>query len=124
MQVTLTLEGRSPDADLLGDLERDLIGELELRGAVHRSFGRFDPADPVPVREGLTVALADGGAVSALIATLTTFLTGPRRAGVRVTLGLPDGPRIEVGAERADDVEMIVRTTLASARAHGLADGL
>ena len=79
--------------------------------------GRVRPAQ-VPVRVGemgagaldaLEVALGSGGALAVLAASVSTWLSQPRRADVRLTVTAQDSRHIELDARRVRDPAALLR---------------
>lgn len=57
----------------------------------------------------LVVALGAGGAGAALAASLSTWLSQPRRADVKLTVTADDGRHIKLGARHIRDPGVVLR---------------
>ncbi|HET9895365.1 MAG TPA: hypothetical protein VFQ44_10565 [Streptosporangiaceae bacterium] len=128
MEVSITLAG--PDgagtdgagADGAGadgpagleSLDGWLRGETELAGQIRPSVPQPRPGDMGALPEALIVAVGSGGAVSALAAALSGWLSQPRRSDIRVRVEVPGDRVVEVGGDRvrADQIESLLRQAL------------
>jgi Effector Associated Constant Component 1 len=59
--------------------------------------------------DALVVALGAGGAGTVLAASVSTWLSQPRRADVRLTITANDGRHLELDARRVRDPAVLVR---------------
>jgi hypothetical protein len=114
MSVLLSVEGDYP-AEGFEELARWLGGEEELRGLLTQEPAVPGPGELGALSDVLVAAVGSGGALSALFASLKTFLSLPRASDVRIVLRTPDGRRVEVDAKRIKDVDALVRETLGQA---------
>jgi hypothetical protein len=116
MEVLLIIDLRadSPaDETVLEDLGNWLKNEFELRGTVRRKLTLPEPGTMGAVTDLLTVALASGGAVTVLAASLGVWFAQPRRSDVRLRITTAAGEKIEVDAKRVRDVEALLQAVLA-----------
>ncbi|MBV9142704.1 MAG: hypothetical protein JO115_17630 [Pseudonocardiales bacterium] len=97
-----------------GDALRSLLDWLRHEDAFR---GRVRPAQR-PVRPGemgavgldaLVVALSAGGAGTVLAASVSTWLSQPRRADVKLTITAEDGRHLELDARRVKDPAVLMR---------------
>lgn len=88
----------------LRDLHAWLADVDELRGSVGLAEGPPEAGTLGPVLEALTVALAPGGAVTAL-ATATIAWLRSRRGDVRLTFKRADGRSVEISATRVSHLD-------------------
>jgi hypothetical protein len=95
----------------LASLQDWLAGESTLRGRIARERSGPGPAEMGAASDVLVAALGDGGAVTALAASLGTWLV-TRRSRVRLTVTGPDERSVEVDL-RSRDVEALLNTVLA-----------
>ena len=66
--------------------------------------------------ESLLVAVGSGGALSALAASLSGWLSQPRRSDVQIRVEVPGQRIVEIGCDRVttDEVESLLRQVLGS----------
>jgi hypothetical protein len=106
--VRLSVEGE----DSIGGLEElsDWLGrEPDLRRMITPVFAEPACGELGTLTDALIMAVGSGGALSALAASLKTFLALPRRSDLRIVLSAPDGRRVEIDAKRVADVEAVIR---------------
>lgn len=111
MSVQLSVDGDEP-VEGLAELADWLREESELRGLVSSGDAVPGRGELGALSDVLMVAVGSGGTLSVLAASLKTFLAQPRRSHVRIVVTAADGRRFEVDADRADDVEQLLRQTL------------
>lgn len=102
-------------ADPVGGLEElaEWLGlEPGLRGLIRPAVSVPSPGQLGGVTDVLVAALGTGGAVSVFASSLRAFLSQPRRSDVRIVVQDPDGRRVEVVAQRVEDVEGLLRRAL------------
>jgi hypothetical protein len=109
LSVWLSVEGKDP-ASGLEELSDWLQQEPELRGVITSADAEPAPGELGATAEVLVAAVSSGGTLSVLAASLTAFLTLPRRSDVRVVITTPDGRRTEFDAKGVGDVEALIRT--------------
>lgn len=107
MDVSLQVEGED-----LADLQDWLRQEPELRGRVAMVAASPNPGELGTLADVLSVAVGGGGALTALAASLKSFLAQPRRSDVRIVVTAPDGRHVEIDAKRVADVDTLVTTAL------------
>jgi hypothetical protein len=111
MIVTITVEAEHA-AEEIRSLDQELVDLDELRGAVRRVAGSLQPGELGVLDSGLVIALAQGGAATAMATVLVAWLR--RRVGnVSVKLTRPGGAVVEVSAGNvramdADQVKLLV----------------
>ncbi|WP_159027455.1 hypothetical protein [Streptomyces sp. Tue 6075] len=91
-----------------------LTGESELVGRVGRTGLPPGPGELGSVLDTVTVALGTGGTITALIASLRTWLAHPRRSDIRLKVRREGGPTVEIDGKRVKraDVEKMLRLAL------------
>ncbi|MEL5954319.1 hypothetical protein AADR41_05985 [Streptomyces sp. CLV115] len=91
-----------------------LKGESELVGRVRRTGPPLSPGELGSLLDTVTVALSTGGTITALIASLRTWLAHPRRSDIRLKVRREGGPTVEIDAKRVKrtDVEKMLRQAL------------
>ena len=94
----------SDQAEQLRDLYEWLAGVDELRGRIGLAEKPPKSGTLGPVLEALTVALAPGGAVTALATTTIAWLRS-RRGDVRLTFRRSDGRSVEISATRVSRLD-------------------
>jgi hypothetical protein len=113
--VNLELSIGDSDADraTLGELGDWLRDEFELRGRVRMVSRPPEPGRMGAVADTLSVALAGGGAISVLAASLRVWFAQPKRSDIRVTIRTARGDVVEIDAKRVVDAEAILSSALA-----------
>jgi hypothetical protein len=113
VDVFVSLTGRD-GADELESLDGWLRGERGLAGRVGVSVPQPREGELGAVAEALVVAVGSGGALSVLAASLSAWLSQPRRSDVRVRLSGVNGRVVEFAADRidAEQVEALLRQAL------------
>jgi hypothetical protein len=104
--------GSAADETVLEDLESWLTSDFDLRGAVRRNIVQPRTGEMGAVSDVLSVALASGGAVTALAASLRVWFAQPRRSDVRLKVTTAQGETIELDARRIDNAEAILKVVL------------
>lgn len=97
-----------------GDVLRSLLDWLRhentLRGRVCTAHAPVRPGEMGSgVLDVLVVALGSGGAGAALATSVSTWLSQPRRADVKLTMTAEDGRHIELDARRVCDPAVLLR---------------
>jgi Effector Associated Constant Component 1 len=112
VQVLLRVYGASgDDAEReLASLEEWLRQERALKGAVARERRAPRPDEMGAVSDVLVAALGNGGAITALAASLGTWLV-TRRSRVTVKVTGPDQTSVELDV-RSTDAEALLRSVL------------
>lgn len=112
MELQLSVQGVEPVKEL-ADLANWLRQVPELRG-------RVKPGPAVPalgelsggVVEVLIAVLGTSGAAKALASSLTTYLSRPRRSGVRITVMKNKGFQVELDDKNAEQAERLLRIVM------------
>jgi hypothetical protein len=107
VEISILADGED-SAEVLTELQDWLRQEPEFRGLVTLVAHQPNPGELGNVPELLSVAVGGGGALTALAASLKTFLAQPRRSDVRITVRSADGRSVEIDAKRVPDVEALV----------------
>ncbi len=97
------------DGDVLRSVLDWLRREDTLRGRVRAASAPVRPGEMGGVFDVLIVALGSGGAGAALATSLSTWLSQPRRADVKLTVTADDGRHIELDAHRVPDPAVLLR---------------
>lgn len=97
------------DGDVLRSLLDWLRHEDTLRGRVRAAHTPVRPGEMGGVLDVLVVALGSGGAGAALATSVSTWLSQPRRADVKLTITAEDGRHIELDARRVRDPVVLLR---------------
>ncbi len=97
------------DGDVLRSLLDWLRHEDTLRGRVRTAQTPVRPGEMGGVLDVLVVALGSGGAGAALATSVSTWLSQPRRADVKLTVTAEDGRHIELDARRIRDPAVLLR---------------
>lgn len=97
------------DGDALWSLLDWLRQEDILRGRVRTVQTPVRPGEMGALDAALVVALGSGGAGAVLAASVSTWLSQPRRADVTLTVTAEDGRRIELDARRVRDPAVLLR---------------
>lgn len=88
----------------------DWLGhEDTLRGRVRAVHASVRPGEMGGVLDVLMVALGSGGAGAVLATSVSTWLSQPRRADVKLTITAEDGRHIELDAHRVRDPVVVLR---------------
>jgi hypothetical protein len=114
VQVRISIAGGDHAAlESLSDWFRQ---ERELAGRV--TFVAASPRDGElgALGDALVVAVGSGGAVSVLAASLRSWMSLPRRSGIRIKVQRSDGRLVEIEADRgsAERIDDLIRQLLAS----------
>ncbi len=83
--------------------------EDTLRSRVRTARTPVRPGEMGGVLDVLEVALGSGGAGAALAASVSSWLSQPRRTDVTLTVTAEDGRRIELDARRVRDPAVLLR---------------
>jgi hypothetical protein len=83
--------------------------EDALRGRVRAVQTPLRPGEMGGVLDLLEVALGSGGAGAVLAASVSSWLSQPRRADVTLTVTAEDGRHIELDARRVRDPAVLLR---------------
>jgi Effector Associated Constant Component 1 len=97
------------DGDALQSLLDWLRQEDILRGRVRTVQTPVRPGEMGALDAALVVALGSGGAGAVLAASVSTWLSQPRRADVTLTVTAEDGRHIELDARRVRDPAVLLR---------------
>ncbi|MGH3866467.1 MAG: effector-associated constant component EACC1 [Pseudonocardiaceae bacterium] len=97
------------DGDVLRSLLDWLRHEDTLRSRVRTARTPVRPGEMGGVLDVLEVALGSGGAGAALAASVSSWLSQPRRTDVTLTVTAEDGRRIELDARRVRDPAVLLR---------------
>ncbi|MGH3853436.1 MAG: effector-associated constant component EACC1 [Pseudonocardiaceae bacterium] len=97
------------DSDALRSLLDWLRHEDALRGRVRAAHAPVRPGEMGGLLEVLEVALGSGGAGAVLATSVSTWLSQPRRADVKLTVTAEDGRHIELDARRVRDPAVLLR---------------
>ncbi|MCK7624472.1 hypothetical protein MUU72_15405 [Streptomyces sp. RS10V-4] len=108
--VWLSVTGGDP-VEEAAELADWLRHEPELRGLVAFAEAAPGPGELGAVADALVVAVGSGGALTVLGAALRAYLSQPRKADIRIEVRAGDRS-VTVAAERAADVEALLRETL------------
>jgi hypothetical protein len=109
--VRLSVAGVDPVAEL-ESLAVWLSDEPDLRGLIGFAAAVPSPGELGAAADAVVAAVGAGGAVSVLAAALRAYLVQPRGSDVRIVAQGPDGRRVELDAQRVDDVEGLLRQVL------------
>ena len=109
MQALLRVHGDAAEREL-ASLQEWLGRETALRGSVASEHRVTGPDEMGAVSDVLVAALGDGGAVTALAASLGTWLV-TRRSRVKIKVTGPANRSVELDA-KSTDVEALLRTVL------------
>jgi hypothetical protein len=93
-----------------------LRSEPSLAGRVRLSVASPRPGEMGAVAEALVVAVSSGGTLSVLAASLSGWLSQPRRSSIRICVEVPGQRAVEIGGDRvrASEVESLLRQALES----------
>jgi len=106
----LLLSVSAEDGGVLRSLLDWLRHEDALRGRVRPAQALVRPGEMgAGVFDALEIALGSGGAGAVLAASVSAWLSQPRRADVRLTVTAPDGRHIEFDARRVRGPAVLVR---------------
>jgi membrane-associated two-gene conflict system component 1 (EACC1) len=109
MLAQIDVDGRDPLQEL-GALERWLRADPGLRGLVRRERATPGPDDMGALGDVLVATLGGGGAITALAASLSTWLVARRG---QVSIKVSSGDRqVEIDI-KSPDAEALLRTILA-----------
>lgn len=98
------------DADMLRSLLVDYLRhEDALRGRVRPAYRPVRLGEMGGILDALLVALGPGAAGAALATVLSTWLSHPRRADVKLTITTQDGRRTEIHVGNARDPVVLLR---------------
>ncbi|MEO7195617.1 MAG: hypothetical protein ABIZ05_12500 [Pseudonocardiaceae bacterium] len=105
----LHLSISAEDSDALRSLLEWLRREDALRGRVRTAHAPVRPGEMGGVLGVLEVALGSGGAGAVLASSVSTWLSQPRRADVKLTVTAEDGRHIKLDARRVRDPVVLLR---------------
>ncbi|MGH3866315.1 MAG: effector-associated constant component EACC1 [Pseudonocardiaceae bacterium] len=108
------------DGDALRSLLDWLRQEDTLRGRVRTAPTPVRPGEMGALDAALVVALGSGGAGAVLAASVSSWLSQPRRADVALTVTAEDGRRIKLDARRVRDPVVLLREVQQLFGAEGL----
>jgi hypothetical protein len=108
VRVLLSLTGPEPSGDEFEQLCDWLSRERELQGLITNRTNPPGPDKMGGLTDVLSIALASGGAISVLAASLKVWFAQPRREDVRVTIRTADGDTVEIDARRVASAEAIL----------------
>jgi len=111
VEAWLSVRGGDPIQGLQ-NLDEWLSSEPELRGKLAPRAAQPAPNELGASSDVLIAVLGSGGAVSVLAGSLRAFLARPRGADVRITVSSPNGRTVELEAQRAGDIEALIRQVL------------
>lgn len=97
------------DGDVLRSLLDWLRHEDTLRGRVRAAHAPVRPGEMGGVLDVLMVALGSGGVGAALATSISTWLSQPRRADVKLTITAENGRHLELDARRVRDPVVLLR---------------
>lgn len=110
----------SVDETELEDLGNWLANEFELHGAVRRSSQPPETGTMGAVSNVLSMALAGGGTITVLAASLRVWFAQPRRSDIRLKITTSHGEVVELDAKRVNSAEALLKAMLARDAAAGL----
>ncbi|MEU0548773.1 hypothetical protein [Micromonospora sp. NPDC005979] len=112
MPLQVEVSSAEGDPETLQSLFAWLQKEEELRGRVNVRRPAVVDGEMGALADTLTMALGSGGAVAALIATMSTWLT-VRRARIVVEVSTTGSTRrVEIDAKDAEDAGRLLRAAL------------
>jgi hypothetical protein len=110
-RLRLSVNSEDPARDL-AHLLSWLRQEPGLRGKVTPVRQSPGPGEMGSLIDLATIAVASGGALSVLAASLETWLAQPRRSDVEIEIRHPHGRVVKVNAKRVSDIDIVLRSLL------------
>lgn len=110
-ELRLEVHGTGADGVAADELRDCLLLERDLHGRISMPWTLPDNGNMGAVTDVLMVALGSGGAVTALIGSLTAWLKH-RASDVRITITNAAGDSVEISADRVHDIPAMIEQVL------------
>ena len=104
----------SNDQRSISSLYDWLCGEDELRGQVSLTRGTPQPDEMGDLAGIITVAIGSGGAATALVGALATWIAQRRNSEVTLKITARAGRAVEIHARGAADLEALIKSAVDS----------